>query len=284
MFCRNKPIAPADKEMLAGIIIGILLVGSFIIFPLLLKGDPSQTSLDIFSPPGGKYILGTNDVGQDIFARLMAGGRNSLQVALGAGVISTVLAVVIGVLAALAGGLTDRLLMRLVDILLVIPNIFIIILLAAYLQPAVLSEIMIISLLTWLEGARIVRAQILSLKERTHIYAARLFGAGLFYIFRRHLLPELKPLILVLFLQGVRRAVFMEAGLGFLGVIDPEMISWGSMLSQSLNFFYLEVWKWWLLPTAGVLSLTLISLTLIGYSWEDTFGSTSERSKDVTAD
>jgi peptide/nickel transport system permease protein len=273
----------ASKELLVGTFLLLFLAGSFFLFPLIQEVDPFQTTLDIFAPPGGRYLLGTNDVGQDIFARLMTGGKNSLQVALGVGFCSTLLAAACGVSAGLAGGWFDKLLMRLVDVMLVIPNIIIIILIAAYLTPNITGEILIISLLTWLGGARIIRAQVLSLKERPHIYAARLFGAGEFYILRKHIWPELIPLLLTLFLQGARRAVLIEAGLGFLGLCDPNFISWGSMIGQALNFFYLDVWKWWLLPTAGVLALSLISLTLIGYSLEERYILSSERRKHGTA-
>lgn len=272
------------KETIIGIILGVILLSLFVILPLFFTANPYQTSLNIFSPPNSKSLLGTNDVGQDIFSRLIVGGQNSLRVALGVGIFSTFLAVGIGVWSALAGGLIDNLLMRMVDILLVIPNIIIIIIISAYVSPTILLEIIIISLFTWLVGARVVRAQVLSIKERTYVYAAALFGAGPFYLFLKHLLPELIPLMLTLFLQGMRRAVFIEAGLAFIGVVNPNVISWGSMISQSLNYYYLDVWQWWLLPTAGALSLSLISLTLIGYGLEEALISSSERRKIIAAD
>jgi peptide/nickel transport system permease protein len=256
----------ASKEIILGGCLAIILAASFLILPWLLKGDPYQTSLNIFTPPNKEYLLGTNDVGQDILAGLLLGGQNSLKVA------------------ALVGGRLDTFIMRMIDIILVIPNIFIIILVSAYLKPSLGLEIILISLLTWLGGARVIRAQVLSLKERTHVYAAILFGANLAYIFFRHILPELIPLVLSIFLQGARRAIFMEAALGFLGIVDPNVISWGTMINQSLNFFYLDVWRWWLLPTAGALSLSLISLTLIGRGLEETFISNSERRSKIATD
>ncbi|NLP43494.1 MAG: ABC transporter permease [Peptococcaceae bacterium] len=274
----------ASKEIILGGCLAIILAASFLILPWLLKGDPYQTSLNIFTPPNKEYLLGTNDVGQDILAGLLLGGQNSLKVAVGVGILSTCLAVGFGVLAALVGGRLDTFIMRMIDIILVIPNIFIIILVSAYLKPSLGLEIILISLLTWLGGARVIRAQVLSLKERTHVYAAILFGANLAYIFFRHILPELIPLVLSIFLQGARRAIFMEAALGFLGIVDPNVISWGTMINQSLNFFYLDVWRWWLLPTAGALSLSLISLTLIGRGLEETFISNSERRSKIATD
>lgn len=272
----------SQKESMCGIGFVLLLAGLFLLGPYFIPFDPRATSLEIFSPPNRVHLLGTNDLGQDIFSRLINGGKSSLAVALGVGISTTFLAVVLGSWAALAGGWTDRCIMRLVDILLVIPNIIIIILAASYLRPTLILEIIIISLLGWLEGARIIRAQVLTLKERTHVYAARLFGAGGVYIFFRHLLPQLFPILIFLLIQGMRRAVFIEAGLAFIGVVDPNVVSWGSMISNALQFYYLDVWQWWLLPAAGMLSLNLFALTLIGYGLEETLISRSGR-KELNA-
>lgn len=271
-----------QKESMCGIGLVLLLAGLFLLGPYFISFDPRATSLEIFSPPSQVHLLGTNDLGQDIFSRLIIGGKSSLAVALGVGISATFLAVVLGSWAALAGGWTDKCIMRLVDILLVIPNIIIIILAASYLRPTLMLEILIISLLGWLEGARIIRVQVLTLKERTHVYAARLFGAGGVYIFFRHLLPQLFPILIFLLIQGMRRAVFIEAGLAFIGVVDPNVVSWGSMISNALQFYYLDVWQWWLLPAAGMLSLNLFALTLIGYGLEETLISRSGR-KELNA-
>lgn len=254
---------------LLGICLGLIIGGIFLFGSLLIEYKPMETSLNIFFPPDSAHLLGTNDVGQDIASRLLAGGRNSLKTAVGVGFLSTFLAVFFGAGAALAGGRTDRFIMRTVDVLLVIPNIVIIIIISAYIRPTLKLEIIIISLLTWLEGARVIRAQVLSIKERAHVYAAVLFGANKPYIFFKHLLPELIPLISTLILQGARRAVFMEAGLAFIGVVDPNAVSWGSMISHALKYYYLDVWQWWLLPVGATLSLTLLSFTMISYGVEE---------------
>jgi len=239
MLWENRLHLVRQKEFIAGTVLGAVLLGLFLLGPLLVPYDPRATSLEIFSPPDGAHWLGTNDVGQDIFSRLLTGGKNSLTVALGSGLITTLLAVFLGACAALAGARADKIIMRLVDILLVIPNIIMIVLISAYVRPSLVLEIIIISLLGWLEGARIIRIQVLTLKERTHVYAARIFGAKGCYVFGRHILPELVPILLSLLVQGMRRAVFIEAGLAFIGVVDPNVISWGSMISTALNFYYL---------------------------------------------
>jgi len=257
------------KESLLGIVLGIILIFIFIFLPLFFDYKPTETSLNIFQPPSKDCFLGTNDVGQDIMSRLIAGGRNSLLIATGVSILSTLLSLILGSVAALRGGMADRIIMRLVDVLLVIPNLVIIILISAYLTPSAIMEIFIIALLIWTGGARAIRAQVLSLKERSHVYAAFSFGADRWYILYRHILPELIPLAMTLILQGARRAIFMEAGLAFIGVVDPNVVSWGSMISHALQFYYLEVWKWWLLPVGGALALTMLSFSLVSYVMEE---------------
>ena len=128
--------------------------------------------------------------------------------------------------------------------------------------------IVLISLLTWQGGARVVRAQALSLKERGNIDAARVAGAGGLYIAWKHIIPDLGTIIIVDFIYSVRRAVFMEAGLAFLGISDPTLVSWGMMMHDAMRFAYLDVWQWWLLPAGVLLSLTIIGLTFIGHAME----------------
>lgn len=128
--------------------------------------------------------------------------------------------------------------------------------------------IAILSLLCWQGGARVVRAQALSLKENTYISAARGFGASILYIIRRHIIPDLGPILVADFVFCVRRAVFLQAGLAFIGIGDPNIVSWGSMISDAREWISLDVWLWWLLPAGIALSLTIVAITLIGYSLE----------------
>lgn len=128
--------------------------------------------------------------------------------------------------------------------------------------------IIIISLLSWQGGARTLRAQALSLKERTHITAARGFGAGKWYLIRRHIIPDMAPLLVAEFVFCMRRAVFIEAGLAFLGIGDPSVVSWGSMINDARDWVFLDVWKWWLIPAGVALSITIVAITLIGFSLE----------------
>ena len=128
--------------------------------------------------------------------------------------------------------------------------------------------ILILSLLCWQGGARIIRAQALSLKEKAHVTAARGFGASNWYVMRRHIIPDLGPLLMAEFVFCVRRAVFLQAGLAFLGIGDPSVVSWGSMISDAREWIFLDVWRWWLVPAGLALSVTIVAITLLGRSLE----------------
>jgi len=251
-----------------GLVILLVMILAAVLAPLLVRYDPSQQSTASLLSPSLSHWLGTNHIGQDIWSRLLFGARTSLLVGFGVGTLSTLLGITFGVSAALIGGLYEKVVMRIVDAFIVIPMVIIIILVAAYIRPSILTLILLLSLLSWQGGARILRAQALSLKERGHVAAVKSFGANYFYIAWRHIVPDLGPILLVDFIYGVRRAVFMEAGLAFLGITDPTVVSWGMMMRDALSFSYLNVWQWWLVPTGVALSLTIIGLTFISHAAE----------------
>lgn len=254
----------------AGLVVLALLAVMAAGAPILSQYPPAQYTGAIFHPPSVQYWLGTNDVGQDIWAQLLYGARTTLAVGSGTALLSLLLSILAGGLAAMAGGFWDRALMRLVDALIVIPPVMVAILAAAYFRPGVTMLIILLSAFLWPDGARMVRSQVLSVKERMHVCAARTFGAGWPYLLLRHVIPELGPVLTAIMVLNFRRAVFMEAGLSFLGVSDPAVISWGKMMQQALSFSYLEVWKWWLLPAGAALSMTIAALTCTGFALEKT--------------
>ena len=251
--------------------IGLCLVGLLAAAALLspaLCGDPARQTLGVLQAPSSKHLLGANDVGQDIFSRLLCGAQTSLIVAVCAGLLSTTLSAFVGMTAALIGGPYERAVMRLVDALLVIPGLVVAILIAAFIQPGLWGLIAVISLLHWAGGARVVRAQTLHLMQHEHVEAARTFGAGRLHLVLRHIVPDLGPILLVSFVHRARMAVFMEAGLAFIGIADPSMVSWGTMIQNALGFYYLPAWKWWLLPPGLCLSLLILSFVFTGHALE----------------
>lgn len=247
---------------------GMAAVGAMAVLalaaPLITFHDPLEQTRLAFEAPSASHWLGTNHVGQDLWAQLIYGARTSLLVGFVSAIIATILATAVGASAALVGGKFDRIVMRLVDGLIIVPMIIVVILVAAYLEPGLWSLILLLSFFGWPWGARIIRAQTLSLKERPHVAAARGFGAGRFYLIRNHILPDLGPILAVELVYGIRRGIFMEAGLAFLGISDPNNLSWGVMMHDALMYCYLDAWRWWLIPPGIALSLTIVAVTFIG--------------------
>lgn len=236
--------------------------------PLIAPHDPLEQTRLAFEAPSASHWLGTNHVGQDLWAQLVYGARTSLLVGFVSAIISMIVAAGVGASAALIGGRYDRMVTRLVDGLIIVPMIILVILAAAYLEPGLWTLILLLSFFGWSWGARVIRAQTLSLKERPHIAAARGFGAGRFYLIRRHILPDLGPILAVEFVYSIRRGIFMEAGLAFLGISDPNNLSWGTMMHDALKYCYLDAWQWWLIPPGIALSLTIVAATFIGQGIE----------------
>ncbi len=260
-----------DTKGKTGAVLLVLLIFAALPAPYWIPYEPGSYVGLPLADPSVQHWLGTNDVGQDIFSRLLYGAQNSMVIAFSSGLLATTVAALIGITAGLSGGLWDRLAMRVVDVLLIIPAIIVLILIAAHINPGQLTLIVMLALLGWQYGARIIRGQTLQIKETGHIKAARSFGATSSYILRRHILPETGPILVIQFVQAVRRAVFMEAGLSFIGVTSPHLVSWGAMLQNGMRFIHLDVWQWWLIPPGLLLSLTMLALYLTGQALEETF-------------
>jgi peptide/nickel transport system permease protein len=152
--------------------------------------------------------------------------------------------------------------------ILIIGPLLVLIVLSRNLLPLTGGLIVILTLLSWQGGARTLRAQTLSLKEKTHVAAARGFGANTWYIIRRHIIPDLGPLLVADFVFCMRRAVFLQAGMAFLGIGNPNVVSWGSMISDAREWIFLNAWLWWLVPAGVALSMTIVAITLIGSALE----------------
>lgn len=246
------------------------LLGGFVILALLtpyltpfrateLAGDPLEA-------PGWQHPLGTNLVGQDVMSQLLYGTRVSLLMAFIAGGGTLMLGAAVGITAGWTGNLVDALLMRFVDVVLVIPKLPLLIVVGAYAGQSLITVALIIALASWPPTARVLRAQVLSLRRRTHLKAAIGFGAGTWHIFRRHILPELGLLLAAGLVAAAGRAVMLEAGLAFLGLGDPARASWGAMLRDAMNFsglFFTWAWTWWLLPPLIAIVVLLLTLTFV---------------------
>jgi ABC-type dipeptide/oligopeptide/nickel transport system permease subunit len=255
--------------------LGLAVVATFVIVALAAPwlSDYRTTELagDPLEAPSTAHLLGTNGVGQDVATQLLSGARVSLFVALVAGLGTLLIGAVVGMVAGWAGGVVDAVLMRVVDLVMVVPRVPLLIVIATYAGPSLGALSLIIALTGWPPTARIVRAQVLSLRSRAHIKAAVGFGGTPSQILRRHILPEV-GLILVAGLVGAAgRAISFEAGLAFLGLGDPSRASWGAILRDALDFgglFFTDAWRWWLAPPVVAITVLLLGLTFLGVGLE----------------
>jgi peptide/nickel transport system permease protein len=207
--------------------------------PLLTHLSPTQTNLsDTFAHPGWKHLLGTDDLGRDVLSRLLYGTRVSLGVGLLAVAMSLTVGTAVGLAAAFYGGWVDEVLMRLVDMLLAIPPIFLFILLGILFQPGVLTLAAIIAFVFWGSMSRLVRSEALSVKQRDYVLAARLIGASDLRLLVFHLLPNVLPIIVISAALAMAQVILAEAALDFIGLgIHPPTPSWGNMLANAQYYF-----------------------------------------------
>jgi ABC-type dipeptide/oligopeptide/nickel transport system permease subunit len=223
-----------------------------------------------FDPPSEAHWLGTNDIGQDLLSELIVGARVSLLIGLLSATIATTLGLVVGLLAGYYGGAVDAVLMRAVDVLLVVPFLPLVIVLAAYLGPSLVTLTLVIGLLSWSRPARLIRAQVLTLKTQEYVLAAQALGVGSVGILQRHLLPGIVTLALVQFILGTSQGILTESALSFLGLGDPTAASWGSMLyyAQARSAFLTGAWPWWVVPPGAMIAMLVLSLALLGIGLE----------------
>ena len=258
-----------NKIGVIGLLILFFLSTAAVLAPFIAPHDPWDYSFQYLQQPSLDHLLGTNDIGYDIFSELLWSLRTSILFGVSVATIACTIGILVGVSAALIGGIYDVIVMRIADALLAIPSILIIILIAAYFKPSLFVLIITLSFITWQTAARGIRAQTLSLKTKLHIKAAQNMGASTSYVMCKHIIPELFPLYAMGFITKVRMAVFMEAGLSFLGIFDPTTKSLGIMISYATHHLYLDIWFNWLLPPVLSLSLIIISLAFVSYAVEE---------------
>ena len=232
-------------------------------YKLLVRGADS-VSLRLSMPGERCGLLGTDQRGRDVFTLLIYGIRASLIIGVSATLIASLLGMSLGLAAGYAGGLCDALIMRAVDILMSIPTLPILMVLAGIWGKGLWQLVLILSIFSWMGTARSVRALVLTLRESQWVESLRALGAKRSYILARHLVPETAPVLLANIALGVPGAILAEAGLAFLGLSDPRLISWGRMLHEAHSFGAFTEGAWWLLlpPGLGIVAVCLIFMDI----------------------
>lgn len=255
---------PAAAVSLGFLIAEVVLV---LILPLVLGQDPNVTdrAAGFWAAPGGAHLLGTDDVGRDLFARLLAGGRVSLLVGYAAAAVSTVLGVPLGLLAGYKGGKWEYGIMRACDTFQSFPSLILVLCMVALLGPSVWNLVLVIGGLGWASIARLVYGCTLSVKGREYVTASLLLGATDWMVLFRTILPNVVAPVWAALPVKVGRAILWESSLSFLGVgLRTPQASWGNLMQNAMELVTLTTRPWAWIPPGACIILTVLALLLVG--------------------
>lgn len=267
-----------SRAGLFGFVLVMLFVAGAILAPYLGLPSPTRSSLTsrmvaptwtgMFSP--GAHPLGTDELGRDILSRILHGSRTTLLIAVGAVVLGGAVGTLLGIVAGYYRGTVDRILMRVVDIQLALPLMLLALLVVAAVGASTQNLVIILALTSWLRYARIIRGQVLALREREFILSAHAIGAGTWRIMIKHLLPNVMTPVLVIATLELARIIIMDAALSFLGLgVQPPSPSWGRMLADGRVYI---TTAWWIVTFPGLaILLTVLSVNLLGDWLRDYF-------------
>jgi peptide/nickel transport system permease protein len=260
-FMRN-PMGVTGAVML------LIVVLVAVLAPWIAPYDPQEQVQvqpeDVLAPPDAQHLLGRDDAGKDVLSLLIYGARVSLIVGFTASFMSMFIGTTIGLIAGYHGGRIGNSLMRFVDFLMVIPDLPLMLVIIAVMGRGLLNIILVIGLLGWTYTARLVRSQVLSVKERQYVLRARAIGASNSRIILRHVFPQVLPLVIAQAVLDISVAILAESSLAFLGLGDPTLISWGMMLNFAFERAVSRQAWWFLLPPGFAIVWVSLSLILIG--------------------
>jgi len=252
---------------------GLVILTVFIIIALLapwLAIDDPGSYLGLHPPlltPQDPYILGTDGIGRDIFSAFVYGARISLLVGFAASFLSTLVGTAVGLVAGFYGRVADESLMRTTDFFLVLPWLPFMIVLTYILGASLLNVIIVIGITSWPSTARVIRSQVLSLKERGFVERAHAVGARSSHIVARHVLPSVFPLVFANAILTVAWAIFTESFLAYLGLQDPTVMSWGRMIDEAYGIgAFVNGYYWYYLPPTLSIVLVILGFTMVGFS------------------
>jgi peptide/nickel transport system permease protein len=259
-----------NAQARAGLAIIVVMFLFCFLGPVFYHTNQVATNLlTINLPPSRKHLLGTDSFGFDMIGRLMRGGQASFGLGFAVAGITTVVGTLYGAVAGIVGGVVDGFMMRVIDSLLAIPGLVLLLIMVNIFTPTLLTVILILSLLSWLGVARLVRGEVLSLRTRDYVLAARTMGGGTGRIMWRHMVPNALGVIIVNATFSIADAITALATLSFLGLgMPPPYADWGTLLNNGLNDLYNGYW-WQIYPPAVLLILTIMGFSLIGDAVRD---------------
>ncbi len=254
--------------------VGLVILVVFLVVALfgewIAPYPTTPTSGEIFAPPGGGHVLGTDDAGVDVFSLLIKGARVSLIVGFASAFVAMILGGTVGVATGYFGGRVDSILMRVADYFLVIPDVPLMVVMAALFGRSLRNIVLIIALIYWASTARLIRAQTRSVRERVFVRRARSLGAGNGRVLLTHVVPQIVPLLIANTVLQIALGIYAETFVTFLGLGDPEAVSWGSILQDGFAASAQTNGAWWAIVPPGLcVTLVVIGFTLVGQSVEE---------------
>jgi peptide/nickel transport system permease protein len=255
--------------------IGLILIGLIIIAALLapflgtVNPQKAGKAEDILLAPSAQHWLGTDDLGRDVWSQVIFGSRISLTIGLITALLTVVSGTLIGLIAGFYGGMVEEVLVRVVDFFMMLPVLPLMIILAAVLGPSLWNIIFVISVISWPTTARVVRSQVLSVKERPYVEASRCIGAGNVKLMLGEILPNVVPLMFAQAVLMITEAIYAEAVLSFLGLGDVTRISWGYMLHFAFESGVMATSPWWIGPPIGCIIMVIVGFSLLGTAISD---------------
>lgn len=252
-----------DRQLLAGMIGIVILLALVILAPVVASENPHHYGKDILNSLGQNgHLLGTNHMGQDIYSMIIYGVRTSLRVAVISALISGVLGVLIGGVAGFFGGKVDTFVSELINVFMMLPSFFLILLIIALFGNSITNVMVVIGITTWPSNAKLMRAQALSLRQRTFVKSAEAMGETKLQILFKYILPNGIFPVIANTTMGMSNAILPEAGLSFLGLGDPSIISWGQMIYTGKQYI---TSAWWISAFAGIaIVITVLVFYLLG--------------------
>lgn len=252
-----------DRQLLAGMIGIVILLALVILAPVVASENPHHYGKDILNSLGQNgHLLGTNHMGQDIYSMIIYGVRTSLRVAVISALISGVLGVLIGGVAGFFGGKVDTFVSELINVFMMLPSFFLILLIIALFGNSITNVMVVIGITTWPSNAKLMRAQALSLRQRTFVKSAEAMGETKLQILFKYILPNGIFPVIANTSMGMSNAILTEAGLSFLGLGDPSIISWGQMIYTGKQYI---TSAWWISAFAGIaIVITVLVFYLLG--------------------
>ena len=257
-----------NKLAVVGLILLIIIAGFAIFAPMFSSYTYEQNVGFYNTAPSATHWFGTDDLARDIFVRAWEGARISLFIGITAAVIDLIIGVLWGSIAGLAGGRVDNIMMRIADVLTAIPYLLVVIILLVIMEPGLVPMIIALSITGWVNMARIVRSEVLKIKNQEYVLAARTLGANQWHIIKRHLIPNAMGAILVTMTMTIPSAIFTESFLSYLGLgVQAPLASWGTMASE--GFKALQSAPWRLLFPAALISITIFAFNAVGDGLRD---------------